>query len=123
MVTGRQVTGQLDANSRRKLRVQHRIRRRVVEAESDVLELVHIDTVHDVRCGRGAVREVLHLRGERGTEIELEPGELDARFLRGLENVDAALVEWPGILDARRSSLFPGRFCGRLFLRPGSCRW
>ena len=46
----------------------------------------------DVRRRGVAVRQVLDLRRERRAEVELEAGELDARVLRGLEHVDAALV-------------------------------
>ena len=92
MVPRRQVAGQRDADAGRELRVQDEVRRRVVEAEADVGELVGVDAVDHVRRRRVAVRQVLDLRGERRAEVELEAGELDARILGRLEHVDAALV-------------------------------
>ena len=62
---------------------------------------------------RVAVRQVLDLRRERRAEVELEAGELDARILRRLEHVDAALVLRAEVLNRDRPPLLPGRLRGR----------
>ena len=117
----RQIAGERDPDAGCQLRVQVQIRRRIVEPESDAGELVRVDGAHDVGRCRVAVRQVLELRGERRAEVQLEAGELDARILRCLERVDAALVERTVVLHRDRPSLLPGRlgrgcrgcgFCG-----------
>ena len=104
----REIAGQLHPDAGRQLRVQHGVGGRVVEAEADVGQLVRVDAIHHVRRGGIAMRQVLHLRGERGAEIELEALEFDARVLGRLEDVQPALVGGAQVLDGHRPPLDPG---------------
>jgi hypothetical protein len=57
-------------------RFSRRVRRKLGDVEDRLggdLELVRVDAVDDVGRGGVAVRKVLHLRRERGAEIEPEP--------------------------------------------------
>jgi hypothetical protein len=107
-LSGMKSIGERHPDAGSELRVQIQVRGRVVEAEPDVLELIRVDAVDDVRRGGVAVRQVLHLRGERGAEIELEARVLDTRRLRRLEDVQPAPIERAHVLNLDGATLLPG---------------
>ena len=52
VMAGREVARQRDADAGCELGVEREVRRRVIEAEANVRELVGVDAIHDVRCRR-----------------------------------------------------------------------
>ena len=118
VVPRREIAGQLDADASCQLRVQVQIRGRVVEPETDVLQLVRVHAVDDDRDGGVLVVQPLHLRGKRRAEVDLEAGVLDPWRLRRFEHVDAPLIQRTEMLHGDG----PAILWRLLFLRLGGRR-